>query len=117
MKNIFDNVYFLYYFCKKKTQMNSYKVKSFNLVNKAKYASYFECVLDNEMIFDIDLYSFYEYTITNDVDLAVYAGKFHDWETLSNDLLSLGFNFIEKLNNYIQIFSNSEISEFFYEKI
>jgi len=74
--------------------------------------SYFECILTDGLRIEIAYWSFYEFAIQNDKYLEEHSLGFEDWEKLTHELLELEYDFETKLNQYIQQFSEDEISEF-----
>jgi len=92
--------------------MNNSVVKSFQPILLIDGESYFECILSGNKIMEIALWSFYEFVLENDNGLGVFSSMHEEWESLTEELIEFGYPFEEKLNQYIQLFSNEQITEF-----
>lgn len=77
--------------------------------------SHIVCYLHNNKLFDIEIFDFYCWLIDITPTLEEYSKNFENWDDLTEDLNSLGFDFTKKCQDYINSqFSESEIMEFVY---
>jgi len=92
--------------------MNSRTIKNFEF-NFLEYdESSFILTLDNNRLMEIPMWSFYFYVSEFDKNLSYYGNKYPEWEKLTEDLISLGYDFKENLNLYIQQFDDEQMEEF-----
>jgi len=92
--------------------MKSPKVKDFKIRFSKTQESLFYVLLDNNKKMEVPLWSFFQFVTDADFNLFVYAKNFNEWELLAKDLISLGYDFQEKLNEYIGQFTEEDIKEF-----
>jgi hypothetical protein len=86
--------------------MNSRTIKNFQFNFTEYEESTFIVTLDNNRYMEIPMWSFYLYMSDLDEKLSYYGGKFPEWEKLTEDLISLGYDFKENLNIYLQQFTD-----------
>jgi hypothetical protein len=87
-------------------------IKSLEPVITKTEESYFKVILDSNRIMEVPMWSFYMYLSEEDENLSQYAGKFPEWEQLTNDLLTLEFPFITKMIVYLNQFTEEQIEDF-----
>ena len=92
--------------------MNNTKLLSYNAIIKFNEESYFKCLLNNKKNFEISFWSFYEFVGNTDEELKRFSLTFDSWEDLTDELVSLGYDFDNKLNEYLQQFTDDEIVDF-----
>lgn len=77
--------------------------------------SHIVCYLQNNNLFDIEIFDFYYWLIENTPNLREYSNKFETWDELTKDLKSLSFDFLGKCEEYINNeFTENEIKCFIY---
>ena len=92
--------------------MNQRKIKSLDFLFTESEESLFLIRLDNNRTMEIPMWSFYMYMSDLDENLAYYGGNFPEWEQLTEDLISLGYDFKANLEMYLQQFNDKQIHEF-----
>jgi hypothetical protein len=91
------------------------KIKTIKFIYDFEGLSHITCYLTNKKLFDIELDDFYYCLLLKDEKLHKYSKNFNDWESFTNDLISLSFDFIIACENYINNqFSEEELEEFTY---
>jgi len=95
--------------------MNSRHIKTFEFNFTDYEESTFLIVLDNDRNMHISMWSFYLFMSDIDENLSYYCGKFPEWEKVTEDLISLGYDFKTNLEKYLDQFSDSQIEEFSFE--
>jgi hypothetical protein len=92
-------------------------VKTIKFNYDSEGLSHITCYLTNKKLFDIELEDFYYCLLLKDEKLHIYSKKFNDWESFTNDLLTLSFDFKQACENYINNqFSEEELQEFTYSE-
>jgi len=94
--------------------MNSRHIKRFTPIIK-EVDSHFECYLDGDWKMQIAMWSFYDYMSSMDKNLEVHGLNFGSWEEFTEELLELEYNFLEKLNVYIQQFDEEQMKEYVFK--
>jgi hypothetical protein len=92
------------------------------LVNKITFnyeaddeISHISCILNTGYNFDIEISEFYFWVCDRNIELNNYTKKFINWTEVTNDLISLSFDFLSHCQLYINSeFSENEINEFSY---
>jgi hypothetical protein len=92
--------------------MNSRTIKNFEFNFTEYEESTFILTLDNNSSMEIPMWSFYMYMSDLDKNLSYYGNKYPEWEKLTEDLISLGYDFKKNLDLYIQQFSDEQMEEF-----
>lgn len=77
--------------------------------------SHISCILNTGYNFDIEISEFYFWVCDKNAELNNYIQKFENWTDVTNDLISLSFDFLANCQLYIcSEFSENEINEFSY---
>jgi hypothetical protein len=92
--------------------MNSRTIKNFEFNFTEYEESTFILTLDNNSSMEIPMWSFYMYMSDLDKNLSYYGYKYPEWEKLTEDLISLGYDFKKNLGLYIQQFSDEQMEDF-----
>ena len=92
--------------------MNGYKIFNFKIILTENEDSYFHCQLNDNKKIEISLWSFYAFIIKSDKALEKLSEQFDEWETLTEELLTLSFDFEKYLSEYINQFDDDQM-EFF----
>lgn len=92
--------------------MNLRTIKNFEFNFTEYEESTFILTLDNNSSMEIPMWSFYMYMSDLDKNLSYYGNKYPEWEKLTEDLISLGYDFKKNLDLYIQQFSDEQMEEF-----
>jgi|688.fasta_scaffold165783_4 hypothetical protein len=92
--------------------MKNLKVTKFKYKRSNKQESTFIVLLNIGKKMEIPIWSFFEFVNNRDLNLAKYSERFDEWEELTEDLISMGYNFEEKLTEYVIQFTEEEINEF-----
>jgi hypothetical protein len=87
-------------------------VKNFEFNFTEYEESTFILTLDNNSSMEIPMWSFYMYMSDLDKNLSYYGNKYPEWEKLTEDLISLGYDFKKNLGLYIQQFSDEQMEDF-----
>lgn len=88
------------------------------MVNKVEFKltdnedSYFIVTLKTSRIMEVPMWSFFNFVSDYDEKLAYYGGNFPEWEELTKDLVSLGYDFKSNMDKYIAQFTEEQIEDF-----
>lgn len=94
--------------------MNTFIIKSVDFIFSDNQESYFLIKLNNENRMNIPFWSFYHYMSDIDSNLYNYSSNFDEWEKLTEDLISLNYDFSNGLTIYLQQFDDKQIKCFSY---
>ena len=92
--------------------MNQRTIKSFGFYFTKSEENLFLIKLDNNRRMEVPMWSFYIYMSAFDENLTYYGGKFPEWEELTEDLISLNYDFKTNLEIYLQQFTDEQIKDF-----
>lgn len=92
------------------------KIKSFVFSSDDNtFLTHIVCNLNQGQKFDVEICDYYLWLITNNQNLERYVGKFETWDDVTDDLLSLEFDFKSSIEEYLTTqFSHDDISIFSY---
>lgn len=84
----------------------------FSLTNDINETSMLKCELEGSLKFNIPLESFYLKMFDENQELKEYCDNFKDYESFTEDLIELDFNFYDEIQDYINQFDELQIKMF-----
>lgn len=91
------------------------KINNIEFISDISEIIYLTCHLNDSSKFDIELYDFYHWLIDNVANFKTYSDKFQSWSELTNDLITLEFDFLSHCKMFIESeFEDEDISMFSY---
>jgi hypothetical protein len=92
-----------------------FKVKRIEFGYEENVLTHIICEVKSFGLFDIEICDFYCYMSEKDTELKNYSSMFETWDELTNDLVSLEFDFVKNCEDYINNqFSDEEVEDFCY---
>ncbi len=92
------------------------KIKSFVFSSDDNtFLTHIVCNLNQRRKFDVEICDYYFWLVNNNQPLEHYVSKFETWDDVTEDLLSLEFDFKSSIEEYLsEQFSYDDISIFSY---